>query len=264
MTEENKAIPTQKRENIKHGYGWVADLPDHRDKMYSVHIPTPLPQIIDLRPMDSPIFDQLNLGSCTANSLAGALQFLEKKDKVKYMELSRLFIYYGERAIEDTVNSDSGATIRDGIKTLANLGVCSEKCWPYNISKFTVQPNHNCYIEAAKHKISSYYRLNTVDDMCHCLSSGYPFVFGFSVYESFESEEVTKTGIVPMPQPDDQLLGGHAVVAIGYNYVDKRFLVRNSWGTSWGQKGYFSIPYQYLANRDLSDDFWTIRRGMNL
>lgn len=260
MTEENKVIPTQKRENIKHGYGWVADLPDHRDKMYSVSIPAPLPQIVDLRPMDSPIFDQLNLGSCTANSLAGALQFLEKKDKVKYMDLSRLFIYYSERVIENTVNYDSGATLRDGIKALASLGTCSATCWPYIISKFTDQPYHSCYVEAAKHRILSYYRLNTLDDMRHCLSSGYPFVFGFSVFESFESDKVANTGIVPMPKSDEQLLGGHATTAIGYNDTDKRFIVRNSWGTNWGQKGYFTIPYEYLTDRTLSDDLWTIRK----
>lgn len=270
MTEEtkeaNKDIST--KQNTKHGYGWLPDLPDHRDKMYGAVYkvaappPVPLPQIVDLRPMDSPIFDQGQLGSCTGNALAGALQFLEKKDKVKYMELSRLFIYYAERAIENTINTDSGAAIRDGIKTLAGLGVCSATCWPYIISKFTDQPYHSCYVEAAKHRILSYYRLNTLDDMRHCLSSGYPFVFGFSVYESFESEEVAKTGIVPMPQSDEQLLGGHAVTAIGYNDTDKRFTVRNSWGTGWGgpMKGYFSIPYEYLTDRNLSDDLWTIRR----
>jgi len=269
MTKENKLGENKTtKQNTSHGYGWLPDLPDHRDKTYSVLYkvtpPVPLPQIVDLRSTDSPIFDQGQLGSCTGNALAGALQFIEKKveekDKVSYMTLSRLFIYYSERAIENTINSDSGAAIRDGIKALATLGSCSENCWPYDISKFTNQPYHACYVSAAKHKISSYYRLNTLDDMRHCLSSGYPFVFGFSVYDSFESENVATTGIVPMPQSDEQLLGGHAVTAIGYNDTDKRFIVRNSWGTSWGQNGYFTIPYEYLADRNLSDDFWTIRK----
>ena len=202
--------------------------------------------------------------SCTGNALAGALQFLEKKDKVLYIELSRLFVYYDERVEENTINIDSGAQIRDGIKTLAKLGVCSEICWPYNIQNFAVQPGHNCYREAANHRILSYYRINTLDEMVHCLNSGYPFVFGFSVYDSFESEEVANTGIVNMPTGNEQLLGGHAVMAIGYDMNKKRFLVRNSWGINWGQQGYFTIPYDYLENRNLSDDFWCIIRSNNL
>lgn len=96
--------------------------------------------------------------------------------------------------------------------------------------------------------------------MRNCLFSGYPFCFGFSVYESFESETVAKSGVVNMPTLDEQMLGGHAVCAVGYSDLLQRFTVRNSWGTDWGMKGYFSIPYSYLTNRDLSDDFWTIRR----
>lgn len=202
--------------------------------------------------------------SCTGNALAGMLQFLEKKDNVPYIGLSRLFIYYDERVVENTVGSDSGAQIRDGIKTLENLGVCSESCWPYDISKFTIQPGHTCYIEAANHKILSYYRLNTLDDMVNCLDNGYPFVFGFSVYDSFESQEVSNTGIVNMPGPDENQIGGHAVCCVGYDNNQRRFIVRNSWGNTWGQRGYFTIPFDYLADRNLSDDFWTIRRGMNL
>jgi hypothetical protein len=276
-------------------YGWNPDIPDHRDYQYSdlrkkidekniiasdninpvreykvstigdiqIPVPSPIP-FIDLRPMDSPIFDQLALGSCTGNALAGALQFLEKKDKVPYIELSRLFIYYDERVAENTINIDSGAQIRDGIKTLAKLGVCSETCWPYDVGKFAIQPGHNCYREAAKHRILAYYRINTLDDMKHCINSGYPFIFGFSVYDSFESEDAANTGIVNVPAASESLLGGHAVCCVGYDDNTQRFLVRNSWGINWGQQGYFTIPYAYLENRNLSEDFWYIVRGNNL
>jgi C1A family cysteine protease len=136
-----------------------------------------------------------------------------------------------------------------------------EKIWPYVISKFAVKPSAACYKEALKRQITSYHRILTLDEMRACLADGFPFVFGFTVYESFESQDVARTGVVQMPQPTERSLGGHAVLAVGYDDVQKRFIVRNSWGTGWGQKGYFTIPYNYLANRNLADDLWTIRRG---
>jgi C1A family cysteine protease len=163
--------------------------------------------------------------------------------------------------IEGTVKSDSGAMIRDGIKTLKKQGVCSEIKWPYVISKFAVKPKSACYKEALNHQITSYHRILTLNEMRACLAEEFPFVFGFTVYESFESQEVARTGIVNMPQPNEGTLGGHAVLAVGYDDSEKRFIVRNSWGTDWGQKGYFTIPYDYVADRNLSDDFWTIRKG---
>jgi C1A family cysteine protease len=247
----------------KRGYGWMPDLPDHRDIMYSAvrKVPAQLPAKVDLRAQCSPVEDQGQLGSCTGNALAGALEFLEKKDGVPFKDVSRLFIYYNERVIEHSVKSDSGAMIRDGIKTLAKQGACSEKNWPYLISKFSVKPTAACYKEAGQHQITSYQRIQVLDEMRTCLADGYPFVFGFTVYESFESQQVAKTGAVQMPKSSEKVVGGHAVLAVGYDDKEKRFIVRNSWGANWGIKGYFTIPYAYLADRNLSDDLWTIRRG---
>jgi C1A family cysteine protease len=171
-----------------------------------------------------------------------------------------LFIYYNERAIEHDISADNGAQLRDGIKTLARQGVCPEPQWPYDIRRFANKPTPACYRSARQHVISSYQRLATVDQMRACLADGYPFVFGFTVYESFESSTVAKTGVLNMPKPKEKVLGGHAVCAVGYDDGAKRFIVRNSWGTGWGMKGYFTMPYDYLGNRNLSDDFWTIRR----
>jgi C1A family cysteine protease len=263
-------MPEQKKGGMKggmkkkKGYGWMPDLPDQRDKMYGtvrrIPIPAELPSSVDLRPTCPPVVDQGQLNSCTGNALAGVLGFLEIKNQDQFIALSRLFIYYDERAFEHTVDSDSGAMIRDGIKTLAKKGACSEESWPYDISKFAEKPGASCFQEAATHKILEYARLQTIDEMRGCLADGYPFVFGFSVYDSFESEEVKRTGVVQMPQPDEQQQGGHAVVGVGYDDDQQRFIVRNSWGEDWGMKGYFTIPYAYLSDRNLSDDFWTIRR----
>ncbi len=244
------------------GYGWVPDLPDHRDFLYGAvsKVPKKLPPAVDLRAQCSPIEDQGQLGSCTGNALAGAVEFLERKDGVAFQDVSRLFIYYNERVIEHTVNQDAGAMIRDGIKTLVNQGTCSEKSWPYVVSRFAKKPGSACFKEAARHRVSVYARIDTVDQMRACLAAGYPFVFGFTVYESFESQQVAKSGVVPMPKPKEKVLGGHAVLGVGYNDKQKRFLVRNSWSTDWGMKGYFTIPYDYLGDSNLADDFWTIRK----
>jgi len=204
--------------------------------------------------------DQGQLGSCTGNALAGALEFLERKTSSPFTDLSRLFIYYNERVIEHSVKSDSGAQIRDGVKTLAKQGVCSEKKWPYVVSKFESKPTTACYTEAKRHIISTYHRILTLDEMRTCLAEGYPFVFGFTVYEAFESQEVSRTGIVNLPGAAERVVGGHAVLGVGYDDGQRRFIVRNSWGPKWGQHGYFTIPYVYLASRNLADDFWTIRK----
>ncbi len=243
-------------------YGWLPDLPDQRDLMYSAIAPRmlQLPDKVDLRSKCSPVENQGSLGSCTANALAGALEFLELQKGAIFVDLSRLFIYYNERVIEGTVKEDSGAFLRDGIKSLAKQGVCPEAEWPYKISGFKKKPTTKCYKDAKKHQITSYHRISVVDEMRTCLADGFPFVFGFTVYEAFESAAVTKTGVLNMPGPDERVMGGHAVMAVGYDNGQKRFIVRNSWDTDWGMKGYFTMPYDYLdPARNLADDFWTIR-----
>jgi C1A family cysteine protease len=261
-----KKKKAKKEAAIKPRYGWTPDLPDQRDQLYRAvrAVPAALPAAVDLRPQCPPVENQGDLGSCTGNALAGALEFLEKKDGVRFADLSRLFIYYNERVVEHSVKSDSGAMIRDGIKTLKKDGVCSEKKWPYVTSKFAVKPGPACYKEGLQHQIVSYQRILTLDQMRACLAEGFPFVFGFTVYEGFESQQVARTGTVQMPKSAERVMGGHAVLAVGYNDAKKRFTVRNSWGADWGMKGYFTMPYAYLANRNLSDDFWVIRRAEEL
>ena len=257
---------------MKRKYGWKKDKVDNRDYLYKILKPLAIevPDKIDLRPFCSDVENQESLGSCTANAITGNLEFLDKLPDNNYIDVSRLFIYYNTRALEGTVDTDSGSAIRDGIKTLASLGYCSESLWNYDISKFAQRPSEECYIEAQNHKIVSYYSMTTLNEMLTCLADGYPFVFGISIYESFESKKTTREGIVKMPDSGfigfikhlfgrgEKYLGGHAIMAVGYDRKKKQFLCRNSWGKDWGQQGYFVIPFKYLET--LANDFWTIRK----
>lgn len=244
-------------------YGWLPDLPDQRDLTYAAPRPvlTKLPAKVDLTKLCPPVYDQGQLGSCTANAIGGAFEFeLLKQNKADDFMPARLFIYYNERVIENTVNSDSGAMIRDGIKSVNKQGVCPEAMLPYDINKFADKPSDACYAEALKHLVVSYHRVTrNVNQMKSCLAEGYPFVFGITVYESFEGPAVAKSGTLNMPKKAEAKVGGHAVMAVGYDSGSKRFIVRNSWGSAWGKSGYFTIPFDYLLNENLSDDFWTIR-----
>lgn len=244
-------------------YGWVRDNPDQRDHLYAAPVVAlaKLPSSVDLRPACPPVYDQGQLGSCTANGIAAALQFDRVKQKLTPDFIpSRLFIYYNERVMEHTVASDSGAQIRDGIKSVGQQGDCPETEWPYNIANFAEKPPAKCYTDARKYKAVLYQRvLQNVNQMKGCLASGYPFVFGFTVYDSFEGQQVAKTGVVPMPATAEKVLGGHCVVAVGYDDAQQRFIVRNSWGMGWGMQGYCTMPYAYLTDPNLASDFWTIR-----
>jgi C1A family cysteine protease len=242
-------------------YGWIPDLPDARDDVYAVSaLPSALPEVVDLRPHCPPVYDQGDLGSCTGNAIAAAIQFERRKQNLSDLIPSRLFIYYNERQMEGTVNEDSGASVRDGIKSVAKLGVCPEGEWPYEIERFAERPPEACYANALAHRVVRYSRVpQAVAMMRSCLALGYPFVFGFTAYESFESAEVARSGIVQMPEPGEVAVGGHAVLAVGYQHGAQRLLVRNSWGLEWGQGGYFTIPYTYITNPNLSDDLWTVR-----
>ncbi len=243
-------------------YGWKPDLPDQRDFMYAApfHILGALPNAVDLTALCPPVYDQGGLGSCTANAIAAALEFDRDKQKLVDFTPSRLFIYFNERVIENSVDSDAGAQIRDGIHSVNAAGACPESEWPYAESQFAVAPPAAAYTDAKLDRAISYARvMQTAQQMMGCLASGFPFVFGFTVYASFESDAVAASGIVPMPRHHEQIVGGHAVLAVGYDMVKQQFIVRNSWGAGWGLAGYFRMPFAYLTNPRLTSDIWTIR-----
>jgi C1A family cysteine protease len=243
-------------------YHWKADKVDIRDYPYSLTRAT-IAGTIDLRQYCSPIENQGNLGSCTGQAIAGAIELLDKRAG-RTLDVSRLFIYYYERLLEGTVNYDSGAYIRDGIRACYTYGAPLESLWPYTISKFRTQPSSQAIKDAAKRKITLYQRANNLAGCIDALNNGYPVIIGFNVYSSFESNTVTKTGMMPYPNiKTEKLLGGHAVLIVGYNNSTQRFIVRNSWGTNWGDRGYFYMPYQVIQNTNMSGDFWVIKSVSN-
>lgn len=252
----------------KHGLGWLPDQPDSRDFIFKPGAPrlavAPLPPVVDLRKSCPPVYDQGQLGSCTANALAAAFDFDRHREGDTFITPSRLFIYYNERAMEGTTATDAGASIRDGVKTLRKIGVVPEREWPYVIADFTEKPSAKCYQDAKKYESLSYARIlrpasDPTGDMVACLAQGDPFVAGITVYESFESPHASATGIIPVPKPGEKALGGHAILIVGYERAKNQFICRNSWGTSWGDKGYFYLPYDYLASSKLASDIWVIK-----
>lgn len=270
--------------------GWIPDTPDIRDHLYRVAVKgepsipaapsfwarlpllfpclagtkSPYPTKVDLREPASPqmwpgIFDQGTLGSCVANAWSAAMYYALAKEHAPLI-LSRLFLYYNARG---GIAEDTGTTIREGIKSVANLGDCKETTWPYDLSKWTLKPAPAAFSEAIKRKQIEYSRLVTLDDMLHCLAGGFPIVYGMSVYGPFEELD-GRHFVLPMPSPADEYLGGHALCIVGYDRTAKHFIVRNSWGTDWGQNGYFMLPFAYATDTNLADDFWTVRTIPNV
>lgn len=255
------------------GFGWLPDLPDHRDKLFTPsplalkQVPdTPVFDLADDPAMPQEIWDQGQLGSCTAQSVGCAFAFAHVKAGLAEIMPARLWIYYQERVIEDTVNEDSGAMIRDGFKVCANAGVPPEDDWPYDITTFVGPPPDQASTDAVLHKGITYDSIPQTEDLLKAaLLNGFPVSFGFSVYESFETAEVAKTGLMPMPGRE-ALLGGHAVLIVGWDDTKQgvgankpgMFKVRNSWSADWGDGGHFWMPYEYALNVDLADDFWQV------
>ena len=246
-------------------YGWKRDLPDKRDQLfennYLLWVDKNIDKV-DLREKCPKNYTQGELGSCTANALACAIQFDEIKQNLLNNETpSRLFIYYNERDMEGNVDNDTGASLRDGVKTINKIGYCNETQWPYDIEKFKEKPTGDCYDYARKHKALTYKRVQ--QDETHIksvLNMGFPIVFGISVYESFESEDVAKNGIVPLPEKEERMLGGHAIVLVGYDQEKRLFIFRNSWGEDWGDKGYGYLPFEYVCDLNLASDFWVVNK----
>jgi C1A family cysteine protease len=253
---------SQESSNKTRKYGWRRDLPDRRDLYHQFNPSCRVDRRVDHRSNCPDIYNQGHLGSCTANAIAAAYQFdqLRQGEGTQSFVPSRLFIYYNEREKEGNIETDSGAEIRDGIKSIHCQGVCPEPQWPYNIDKFTTKPTEACYQTATHHTSVHYRRVSqNLKHIKACLSKGLPIVFGFTVFTSFELREIEETGIMSMPKQDEKPLGGHAVMAVGYDDRHQWIIVRNSWGSDWGDGGYFYMPYRYICDEGLCSDFWTVQ-----
>ncbi len=247
----------------RRSYGTRRDDPDPRDRRYSARrLRGPLPGRVDLRSAAAPVYNQKTLNSCSANAIAAAIRFdhLRSGDP-RALNPSRLFLYFNERAMEGHVGKNVPVSLRDGYKTLARVGVCGEEDWPYEIRQFARRPPRHCYRKAGVHRAIAYMRLGqNLLHIRHCLASGYPFAVGISVYESFHTKTVERTGNVPLPHRGERMLGGHAVLVVGYDDSRKRAIVQNSGGRKWGDRGFFYLPYAFLLNPDHAWDLWTVRR----
>ena len=252
-------------------YGLKPSLPDHRNHTFSLvnEDISAIPPMVDLRTTGfmPPVWDQGALGACTAHGIGAAWAYERAKQKLPFQMPSRLFIYYNERDMEGSVNSDSGAAIADGLKVVNKFGVPEENIFPYVPEQFTVRPPQQAYDLAIKETAVSYASVPVnLTSIKGVLASGFPVVIGLTLYSSFEENSVAATGLVPMPQHNEEILGGHCLLVAGFS--DKgfpgipnsanHFLVRNSWNTTWGDKGYCYIPYAYF-NSQLASDFWCIK-----
>lgn len=248
-----------------HFGGWRPSLPDQRRHLADHSGIKMLPEV-DPRKRLPAIYDQGQLGSCTANATATAFRYDAMLDSKDPGDLSRLWIYYQERKLEnDLGKGDTGAMGSDAFKVAQHTGVCKEADWPYtdNQSVALGDPPAGATGDELHYKLTKPYATpqRSIQAFKAVLSNRQTISFGFTVYESFESSSVASSGIVPMPQQGERVLGGHEVLCVGYLKKEPHYaLIRNSWGTGWGLKGYFLMPWSYLLDSRLAGDWTTIQR----
>lgn len=247
----------------KKWYGCIRDTLDARDQIYRP-MAIRLPQAVDLRPQCPPVMDQGAIGSCVAHGVATAFRHAEIKSGQGDFDISRLWIYYQARKIEDTIGEDAGAEIRDGIKVVAKIGAPNERGWPYDVNRFMDAPPPECEVDAALNKAIKYRRVMvTTRSVQNALAAGFPVVIGISLYDSFESDHAANTGMVPHPDVEkEQLVGGHCMCVVGYQQMNGslHFITRNSWGADWGDKGDCYIPASILGSQLFGADYWLISK----
>lgn len=234
--------------------------PNPLHQKYNAATPVVIPAVVDWTDQFPSVDDQGQTSSCTAHGICGSLERLEIVEKETYVKLSRDFVYYGERAIEHDTNKDAGAMISNGIRFVCTTGVPPEAEWQFTDADLFAKPTLEAYKDASLHKgLQPYSVAQVPNEIQHALASGNTIIFGISVYESLESDEVAKTGVVPMPGADEQCEGGHCIVLVGYDKGKQLYKFRNSWG-NWGDGGYGYLPFDYVHSETMASDFWIISK----
>jgi C1A family cysteine protease len=248
-------------------YGWIRGLPSRRFPQLKLTSYPPLSPAKSLITTGflPPIWDQGQTGSCTGHGTTRGIAYARAKQGLPYIDLSRLFPYWNARVAEGSSDSDSGATVGDAIAAAQQYGDCPYADLPTDPGLVTVAPSVQAFEDAITHKALAATRVMGSNQASlayhfkHCIDIlGLPVVIGIVVYESFESDAVAKTGAVPMPGSNEQQLGGHCIAAVAYDDSTQLITCDNSWGTSWGMQGRFTIPYGYVFDPDLADDFHAI------
>jgi C1A family cysteine protease len=244
----------------QHIYNYRFQNVDLRDFIYRpIPKDSPIPSVVDLFALCPPVYDQQSLDSCASNVISAAIYARRKVEGLPELNPSRLWIYYQARKVEGTISEDVGASIRSTIKGAAKAGYCSEELLPYNIEHFADTPPAECVEQASENLVKSYGVVRPkLHDLKSCLVQKFCVSVGITVYSSFKSKKVETSGLVPMPKKKEELLGGLALLIVGYDDEKEVFKVRNSWGPEWGDKGYCYIPYPYMLDPELAGDFWRI------
>ena len=244
---------------MTHRYGLIKDTPNLADRLYHRVAPrlAQLPAQVDLSPWLGPVKNQEQFGCCTGEAISGLREWwLKKEPDHPFVTLSPLYLYAWERVAEGTFPRDAGAQPRDGMIALQTHGVCPDALDPLSQADLVTMPSTAANTAAQTYRLGVPHRVSGVPDLLQALANGHPVVAGIPVYASFESAEVAATGAVPMPQPGETVLGGHAVLIYGYTMGAQLVQVRNSWGPAWGVQGNFTLPFQYVAQ--LAWDLWTL------
>ena len=211
------------------------------------------------------VHDQGDLGACTAFATNDMVRFVRYKTKLSSWPTSQLFTYYATRKLRGTTEEDSGATAREALKATADFGVAKDEMWPYDISKFKVEPPKQAWEDAEKHQSLSYFRVEqTENDIIGCLSDGYPFIFGMKIYDSFFNYKKSAifNVVMPFPKPiEEKYHGGHCMLAVGYYKQNGKYIIiiRNSWGIDFCSSGYIHAPLDLLLDSNFCFDLWTLR-----
>ena len=252
------------------GKGCIKDVEDKRDlpilqlhQRMGVVVQPLLPTSIDLRDFCPPVYDQQSLGACTGFGISSGVEAMRQQAGLPYVQLSQEALYYLERQAEGDVGQDGGAQIRTGLSIALKSGIPPYSDYPYDPATFTTPPTPQALTDAQGYKIGGYFRLWTVRQFQRTMAWKHFIVMGVDVFESFEGLKAEKTGVIPMPGPNEQLLGGHCILGVGYDDSKQVIIFRNSWSDQWGDKGYGYLPYEYLEKQSVAQgpyvsDMWAI------